>query len=92
MAIGLGRIFGIRLPANFCSPYKADSIIEFWRRWHMPLSQFCVTIYNIPLGGNRKGKPRRYINLMITMLLGGVAWRKLDFCFMGRGTRSISVY
>jgi D-alanyl-lipoteichoic acid acyltransferase DltB (MBOAT superfamily) len=57
MAIGLGRIFGIRLPANFFSPYKADSIIEFWRRWHMTLSRFLRDYLYFPLGGNRKGKP-----------------------------------
>jgi alginate O-acetyltransferase complex protein AlgI len=81
MAIGLGCIFGIRLPANFFSPYKADSIIEFWRRWHMTLSQFLRDHLYIPLGGNRKGKPRRYVNLMITMLLGGL-WHGSSWTFV----------
>jgi len=81
MAIGLGRIFGIRLPANFYSPYKADSIIEFWSRWHMTLSQFLRDYLYIPLGGNRKGKPRRYINLMIAMLLGGL-WHGASWTFV----------
>ena len=81
MAIGLGRIFGIRLPANFYSPYKADSIIEFWRRWHMTLSRFLRDYLYIPLGGNRKGKSRRYINLMITMLLGGL-WHGASWTFV----------
>ena len=81
MAIGLGRIFGIRLPANFFSPYKADSIIEFWRRWHMTLSRFLRDYLYFPLGGNRKGKPRRYINLMITMLLGGL-WHGASWTFV----------
>ena len=81
MAIGLGRIFGIRLPVNFFSPYKADSVIEFWRRWHMTLSSFLRDYLYIPLGGNRKGKSRRYINLMITMLLGGL-WHGASWTFV----------
>ncbi|MEK7794329.1 MAG: MBOAT family protein [Candidatus Hydrogenedentota bacterium] len=72
MAIGLARIFGILLPLNFNSPYKSESIIDFWRRWHMTLSRFLREYLYIPLGGNRKGETRRYVNLMITMLLGGL--------------------
>ncbi|MFI4995410.1 MAG: MBOAT family O-acyltransferase [Hyphomicrobiales bacterium] len=72
MAIGLARLFGVKLPANFNSPYKSTSIIEFWRRWHMTLSRFLRDYLYVPLGGNRKGKVRRYLNLMITMLLGGL--------------------
>lgn len=72
MAIGLSRLFGIRLPLNFNSPYKAESISEFWRRWHMTLSRFLRDYLYIPLGGNRSGSARRYINLMTTMLLGGL--------------------
>ena len=81
MAIGLGRIFGIKLPVNFYSPYKAESIIEFWRRWHMTLSRFLRDYLYFPLGGNRKGKQRRYINLMITMLLGGL-WHGASWTFV----------
>ncbi len=81
MAIGLARIFGIRLPVNFFSPYKAGSIIEFWSRWHITLSQFLRDYLYIPLGGNRKGKARRYINLMITMLLGGL-WHGSSWTFV----------
>lgn len=81
MAIGLARIFGVVLPANFFSPYKADSIIEFWRRWHMTLSQFLRDYLYIPLGGSRKGKARRYINLFITMLLGGL-WHGAGWTFV----------
>jgi alginate O-acetyltransferase complex protein AlgI len=72
MAIGLARLFGVTLPLNFHSPYKAINIIEFWRHWHMTLSRFLRDYLYIPLGGNRKGKMRRYLNLMITMLLGGL--------------------
>ena len=72
MAIGLSRMFGIILPLNFHSPYKAVNIIEFWRRWHMTLSRFLRDYLYIPLGGNRKGEARRYLNLILTMLLGGL--------------------
>jgi len=72
MAIGLSRMFGVTLPLNFHSPYKSVNIIEFWRRWHMTLSRFLRDYLYFPLGGNRKGKGRRYINLMATMLLGGL--------------------
>ena len=72
MAIGLSRLFGIRLPLNFNSPYKASSIVDFWRRWHMTLSRFLRDYLYLPLGGNRKGRARRYVNLFATMLLGGL--------------------
>ncbi len=72
MAIGLSRLFGIRLPLNFDSPYKSQNIIEFWRRWHMTLSRFLRDYLYVPLGGSRRGPVRRYLNLMITMLLGGL--------------------
>jgi D-alanyl-lipoteichoic acid acyltransferase DltB (MBOAT superfamily) len=72
MAVGLALLFGIRLPVNFRSPYKATSIIEFWRRWHITLSRFLRDYLYIPLGGNRLGEQRRYRNLLVTMLLGGL--------------------
>jgi alginate O-acetyltransferase complex protein AlgI len=72
MAIGLGRMFGIRLPMNFNSPYKAVNIIEFWRCWHITLSRFLRDYIYFPLGGSRLGPSRRYLNLMATMLLGGL--------------------
>lgn len=72
MAIGLSLMFNVRLPMNFDSPYKATNIIDFWRRWHMTLSAFLRDYLYIPLGGNRKGLGRRYFNLMVTMLLGGL--------------------
>lgn len=81
MAIGLGRMFGIRLPLNFHSPLKAVSIIEFWHRWHMTLSRFLRDYLYIPLGGNRKGPARRYINLFMTMLLGGL-WHGAGWTFV----------
>jgi len=81
MAIGLSLLFGIQLPLNFNSPYKATSIIEFWRRWHMTLSRFLRDYIYIPLGGNRKGNIRRYLNLIITMLLGG-AWHGANWTFI----------
>jgi alginate O-acetyltransferase complex protein AlgI len=69
MAIGLALLFGIRLPVNFRSPCKAASIIDFWRRWHITLSRFLRDYLYIPLGGNRLGEQRRYVNLLVTMLL-----------------------
>lgn len=81
MAIGLARMFGIVLPLNFYSPYKALSIDEFWRRWHITLSNFLRDYLYIPLGGNRRGQLRRYFNLMITMILGGV-WHGAGWNFL----------
>lgn len=81
MAIGLSRMFGIVLPLNFNSPYKAMNIIEFWRRWHMTLSRFLRDYLYIPLGGNRKGRVRRHVNLMLTMLLGGL-WHGASWNFV----------
>ncbi len=72
MAVGLARLFGIRLPMNFASPYKATSIIDFWRRWHITLSRFLRDYLYVPLGGNRSGPARRYVNVFITMVLGGI--------------------
>jgi alginate O-acetyltransferase complex protein AlgI len=81
MAIGLARIFGIVLPLNFYSPYKATNISEFWRRWHMTLSRFLRDYIYIPLGGNRKGEASRYNNLFVTMLLGGM-WHGAGWNFI----------
>jgi alginate O-acetyltransferase complex protein AlgI len=72
MAIGLGLIFGVTFPSNFNSPYKSYSIVEFWRRWHITLSEFLRDYLYIPLGGNRNGLFRKNLNLLITMLLGGL--------------------
>ncbi len=80
MAIGLGRLFGIDLPVNFNSPYKAVSIVDFWRRWHITLSRLLRDYLYIPLGGNRHGSARRYLNLFLTMLLGGI-WHGAGWTF-----------
>lgn len=81
MAIGLAAIFGIALPANFYSPYKAASIIEFWRRWHMTLSRFLRDYLYIRLGGNKRGLMLRWRNVMLTMLIGGL-WHGAAWNFM----------
>lgn len=72
MAIGLGLLLGVQFPQNFNSPYKSYSITDFWRRWHITLSSWLKDYLYISLGGNRKGKKRTYINLFLTMLLGGL--------------------
>jgi alginate O-acetyltransferase complex protein AlgI len=81
MAFGLARMFGLRFPINFASPYKSTNIIEFWRRWHMTLSRFLRDYLYIPLGGNRHGAIRRYANLLATMLLGGL-WHGAGWTFV----------
>lgn len=81
MALGLGILFGIRLPINFDSPYKSCSIIEFWRRWHITLSGFLRDYLYIPLGGSRNGELRKYCNLLLTMLLGGL-WHGAGWTFV----------
>jgi D-alanyl-lipoteichoic acid acyltransferase DltB (MBOAT superfamily) len=91
MAIGLSLLFGVRLPLNFSSPYKARNISEFWRRWHMTLSRFLRDYLYIALGGTRAGRARRYANLLATMVLGGlwhgagwtfVAWGAMHGCYL----------
>ena len=81
MAIGAARLFGIRLPINFFSPYKAFNIVEFWRRWHITLSRFLRDYLYIAMGGNRQGKIRRYRNLFLTMLIGGL-WHGAGWTFV----------
>jgi len=81
MAIGISLCFNIRLPVNFNSPYKSLSIIDFWRRWHITLSTFLRDYLYIPLGGNRHGENRRYLNVFITMLLGGL-WHGAGWTFV----------
>jgi hypothetical protein len=81
MAIGLSRVFNVELPLNFASPYKARNISEFWRRWHMTLSRFLRDYLYFPLGGNRRGRTRRYVNLLVTMLLGGL-WHGAGWTFV----------
>jgi len=81
MAVGLSLLIGVRLPYNFNSPYKARSIIDFWRRWHMTLSRFLRDYLYIALGGSRRGPRRRYWNLAVTMLLGGL-WHGASWTFV----------
>ncbi|HAT1774465.1 TPA: MBOAT family O-acyltransferase [Legionella pneumophila] len=81
MAIGLARIFGVKLPVNFASPYKATSIIEFWQRWHITLSRFLKNYLYIPLGGNRYGQLLKYRNLLLTMTIGGL-WHGAGWTFV----------
>lgn len=81
MAVGAAYMFGIKLPLNFNSPYKAISIVDFWRRWHITLSHFLRDYLYIPLGGSRKGSLRRHLNLLITMLLGGL-WHGAGWTFV----------
>ncbi len=81
MAIGLGYMFGLRIPVNFNSPYKALDPSDFWRRWHISLSSCLRDYLYIPLGGNRQGEWKTYRNLMITMLLGGL-WHGANWTFV----------
>jgi len=81
MAIGLAALVGFELPLNFNTPYKASSITEFWHRWHMSLSTWLRDYLYIPLGGNKLGKTRQYINLFVTMLLGGL-WHGASWNFV----------
>ncbi len=81
MAVGLGLMFGFGFPINFNSPYKADSITDFWRRWHISLSNWLRDYLYIPLGGNRVGPRRTYVNLFLVMLLGGL-WHGANWTFV----------
>ncbi len=81
MAIGLGLMIGFDFPPNFRSPYRAASITEFWRRWHISLSTWLRDYLYVPLGGNRIGPGRTYVNLMATMLLGGL-WHGAQWTFV----------
>lgn len=81
IAIGIALLFGFRLPVNFNSPYKANGLQDFWRRWHISLSRWLRDYLYIPLGGNRKGAIRSKINLIVTMVIGGL-WHGADFRFI----------
>lgn len=81
MAIGLAYMMGIVLPLNFFSPYKAINIVDFWRRWHITLSRFLRDYLYIPIGGNRHGAERRYLNILITMVIGGL-WHGASWTFV----------
>jgi alginate O-acetyltransferase complex protein AlgI len=84
MAIGLGLMLGFVFPKNFDSPYRARSITEFWRRWHISLSTWLRDYLYVPLGGNRRGPARTYLNLALVMLLGGL-WHGADWTFVAWG-------
>lgn len=84
MALGLGRMFGFRFPENFASPYRATSLTDFWRRWHISLSTFLRDYLYIPLGGNRLGALRTYGNLLLVMLIGGL-WHGAQWTFIAWG-------
>ena len=81
MALGLGRMFGFRFPENFASPYRATSLTDFWRRWHISLSTFLRDYLYIPLGGNRLGTLRTYRNVLLVMLIGGL-WHGAQWTFI----------
>jgi len=81
MAIGLALLFGIKLPINFDSPYKAKNLVEFWRRWHITLSTFLKDHVYVPLGGNRKGISTQAMALLLTMVLGGI-WHGAGWMFL----------
>jgi len=84
MAIGIALLLGFRFPMNFNAPYTSQSITDFWRRWHISLSSWIRDYIYISLGGNRKGKLRQYVNLIITMLLGGL-WHGASLNFVAWG-------
>lgn len=81
MAYGIGYCFNVELPINFNSPYKAVSIIDFWKRWHMTLTRFFTKYVYIPLGGSRKGVIRTYVNVLITFLVSGL-WHGANWTFI----------
>jgi alginate O-acetyltransferase complex protein AlgI len=84
MAVGLGFLFGLRIPQNFNSPYKSLDPSDFWRRWHISLSMCLRDYVYIPLGGNRRGELLTYRNLMLTMLIGGL-WHGAAWTFVAWG-------
>ena len=81
MAIGIGKMFNVNIPGNFNSPYKALSIVDFWKRWHMTLTRFFTKYVYIPLGGNRRGNVRTYVNIMIVFFLSGL-WHGANWTFV----------
>ena len=81
MAIGLGRMFNVKIPQNFNSPYKALNIVDFWKRWHLTLTRFFTKYVYIPLGGNRRGKARTYMNIMLVFFLSGL-WHGANYTFI----------
>lgn len=91
MAVGLGRMLGIEIPVNFNSPYKAADIVDFWKRWHITLNRFFTKYVYIPLGGNRRGEGRMYLNLLLVFLLSGI-WHGAGFHFIVWGMLHGALY
>lgn len=81
MAVGIGLMFNIELPQNFNSPYRALSISDFWKRWHITLTSFLTKYIYIPLGGSRRGKARTYLNILIVFLVSGL-WHGAGYTFI----------
>ena len=81
MAVGISRMLGIEIPENFCSPFKAVNIIDFWKRWHITLNRFFTKYVYIPLGGNRRGEGRMYLNFLIIFFLSGL-WHGAGFHYI----------
>lgn len=90
MAIGIGKMFNIEIPQNFNSPYKANSILDFWNRWHMSLTRFLRHYVYYPLGGSKKGTFRTYINVMIVFLVSGI-WHGANGTFIVWGCYMVYV-
>lgn len=91
MARGIGKMLGIEIPVNFNSPYKAVNIIDFWKRWHITLNRFFTKYVYIPLGGNRRGQARMYLNLMIVFLLSGL-WHGAGWNYLVWGAMHGALY
>lgn len=91
MARGIGKMFNIEIPINFYSPYKAVDLIDFWKRWHITLSRFFTNYLYIPLGGNRKGKARTYINIFLIFFVSGI-WHGAGWTYMIWGAMHGIVY
>jgi alginate O-acetyltransferase complex protein AlgI len=93
MAVGIAKILGFTLPKNFNLPYLSHNVTEFWKRWHITLSTWLQDYLYISLGGSRKGRKRTYLNLLLTMLLGGI-WHGANWTFLawGGGSRSSLIY
>ena len=81
MAVGIGSLFNLRIPVNFISPYKAENIPDFWNRWHITLTRFFTGYLYIPLGGNRRGRLRTYLNILIVFLVSGI-WHGAGYTFI----------
>ena len=91
MAVGIGRMLGVEIPVNFNSPYKAVNIVDFWKRWHITLNRFFTKYVYIPLGGNRRGEGRMYVNFLVVFFLSGL-WHGAGFHFIVWGMLHGALY